>query len=116
VFAAEEDFGISVVEAQACGTPVICYGKGGVLDSVVNGETGVYFYHQSPESIVDGIRRFESLNPPLSAGAIHAQAKRFGAERFRKQFARYLSARWREHLARIGGPSPLIEKSLAMSA
>ncbi len=60
VFAAEEDFGITPVEALACGTPVIAYGRGGVTETVIEGEHGVYFDQQTPESLVDAIDRFES--------------------------------------------------------
>ncbi len=51
VFAAEEDFGISVVEAQACGTPVIAYGRGGIAGTVLDGETGVFFREQTTDSL-----------------------------------------------------------------
>lgn len=57
-----EDAGVVPMEAQACGTPVIAYGKGGVLDTVKNGETGVYFAEQTVESICDAIDRFASMH------------------------------------------------------
>ncbi|QDV66375.1 WbaZ-like glycosyltransferase [Rosistilla carotiformis] len=60
LFAAEEDFGIVPVEALACGTPVIAYGKGGVTESVIDGEHGVLYDEQTEESIVDAIERFEA--------------------------------------------------------
>ena len=63
VFAAEEDFGISVVEAQACGTPVIAFGRGGALESVIglplDRPTGVFFGEQTPESLLAAVGRFE---------------------------------------------------------
>ena len=63
VFAAEEDFGITPVEAQACGTPVITYGKGGATETVLdlNHEkpTGLFFKEQTVESIVEKINEFE---------------------------------------------------------
>jgi hypothetical protein len=52
VFAAEEDFGIAPVEAHACGTPVIAFGRGGATETVIDGETGVLFRQQTPEAIV----------------------------------------------------------------
>lgn len=116
VFAAEEDFGISVVEAQACGTPVICYGKGGVLDSVIDGETGIYFSQQTPESIVGAIRRFEGLPAALNPLKIRAQAQRFSPENFQNQLLPYVVARWKEHTARIAGTPPGAEETLAMTA
>lgn len=90
VFAAEEDFGIAPVEAQACGTPVITYGRGGATESVRGLEapepTGVFFEEQSVESIVTAVRRFEELQ--FSAAACRANAERFAAERFRAGFLR----------------------------
>ncbi len=116
VFAAEEDFGISVVEAQACGTPVICYGKGGVLDSVVDRETGVYFSDQSPEGIAGAIRRFEALKTPLDPFEIHARAQRFSPEQFQRRFQWHVMARWEEHCTRLRSGQAQPEEGFAMSA
>ena len=90
LFAAEEDFGISVVEAQACGTPVIAYGRGGVLETVIESAdprfgTGVFFREQSVEAIVDAVRRFEA-QPPFDPEVCRRNALRFTAERFRREF------------------------------
>jgi glycosyltransferase involved in cell wall biosynthesis len=115
IFAAEEDFGISVVEAQACGTPVICYGKGGVLDSVIDRETGIYFPEQSVESIVSAVERFEALTVPLSPFKIRAQAQRFSPEQFQNKFARNVALMWKEHCIHIRGMAQASE-GLAMSA
>ncbi len=117
VFAAEEDFGISPVEAQACGTPVICYGKGGVLDSVIDHSTGIYFREQTPESIVNAIRRFEALDSPLDPFEIRAQAERFNPQEFRNQFQSLVVAQWRRHCVRLANGAPRIaEETLAASA
>ena len=62
VFAAEEDFGIIPVEAQACGTPVIGFNKGGLKETVVDGKTGVLFNHQTTDSIIDAINHFETIS------------------------------------------------------
>ncbi|MEX3935098.1 glycosyltransferase family 4 protein [Paraburkholderia phymatum] len=91
VFAAEEDFGISVVEAQACGTPVIAYGRGGVLETVIDSSdprfgTGVFFYEQSIEAIVDTIKRFEA-RAPFDEEVCRLNAARFSVARFRQDFA-----------------------------
>jgi len=59
VFAAEEDFGIVPIEAQACGTPVIAFGKGGALETVIDNETGVFFNQQTEESIINAVQRLE---------------------------------------------------------
>ena len=61
IFAAEEDFGIGPVEAQAAGTPVIAYGKGGALETVIENETGIFFDEQTPESILAAVQRFENI-------------------------------------------------------
>jgi O-antigen biosynthesis alpha-1,3-mannosyltransferase len=86
LFAAEEDFGITVVEAQACGTPVICYGRGGVLDSVVAGKTGLFFNHQNPESIQRAVETFETIRESFDPRQIRSHAETFSTERFRREF------------------------------
>jgi glycosyltransferase involved in cell wall biosynthesis len=87
VFAAEEDFGIAPVEAQACGTPVIAFGRGGVAETVRGLDaaepTGVFYEEQTPQSLADAVRRFEALERPISAAACRANALRFRAELFR---------------------------------
>lgn len=88
LFAAEEDFGIVLAEAQACGTPVICFGAGGALDIVRDGKTGVFFPQQTPRSAASAIRRFESVEASLHAPAIRANAERFSAQSFREGFSR----------------------------
>ncbi len=85
VFAAQEDFGIMPVEAQACGTPVIAYGNGGASETVIDGLTGVHFSEQSEAAIVDAIERFEDLE--FRPEAVRDHAKRFGVKRFREQIA-----------------------------
>ncbi len=61
LFPGEEDFGIVPVEAQSSGRPVIAYGKGGVLDSVIDGKTGVFFKEQTVESLKEAINKFETM-------------------------------------------------------
>jgi glycosyltransferase involved in cell wall biosynthesis len=87
VFAAEEDFGISVVEAQACGTPVIAYGKGGVLETVLDASherpTGLFFDTQSTGSIIEAVETFELGHSMFSAADCRANAERFSIAHFR---------------------------------
>ena len=95
VFAAEEDFGISPVEAQACGTPVIAYGKGGVCESVRAAlhphPTGMFFNTQTPEALLATVALFEAMPPgTFDAHACRANAQRFGAERFRSALSQFV--------------------------
>lgn len=87
VFPAEEDFGIVPVEAMACGTPVIAYRRGGALDSVVDGKTGLFFDRQDPASLIQAILRFEEVEAQFRPGVIAGHAAKFSAARFREQFA-----------------------------
>lgn len=93
VFAAEEDFGISMLEAQACGTPVIAFGKGGALETISGLDsdepTGVFFQEQSAASIVEAISIFERHQDRFSAWACRKNAARFSVARFRSDFKRF---------------------------
>ncbi len=94
VFAAEEDFGIAPVEAQACGTPVIAYGKGGVLETVRGLEranpTGVFFDEQTACSLVRAVREFERQGQRISHRHCSAQAEHYSAAAFRERFRRHV--------------------------
>jgi glycosyltransferase involved in cell wall biosynthesis len=86
VFAAEEDFGILPVEAQACGTPVIAYGCGGVTETVRPGETGLFFHEQTADALAKAVRTFEAARDRFEPDVLRAQAERFAPERFRSAF------------------------------
>lgn len=103
VFAAEEDFGIAPVEAQACGTPVLAFGRGGVLESIVPGTTGLFFDEQTPQSIIEAIQAFEKIE--WDATAIRQNAENFSNRRFRDQFRRLVEREWAAfaHRQRGGG-------------
>jgi glycosyltransferase involved in cell wall biosynthesis len=99
VFAAEEDFGITPVEAQACGTPVIAFGKGGALETIRGLDnvqpTGVFFTEQSVPSLVDAVHLFEANMDRITPQACRANAMRFSQERFRKEFTEFVTAKYR---------------------
>lgn len=85
---AEEDFGIAMVEAQACGTPMLAFGRGGSRDIVRTPEeseapTGLLFTEQSPEALIEAVGRFEAMSV-FSADACRANAERFSAAHFRQ--------------------------------
>jgi len=84
IFAAEEDFGIVPVEALSCGTPVIAYGKGGVTESVIDGKHGVLFDHQTEDSLIDAIERFESKSGfgAFSPVELHERSLEFSNAKF----------------------------------
>ncbi len=96
VFPGVEDFGIVPVEAMACGKPVIAYAAGGVLESVVNGSTGILFDEQTSEGLRRAIRTFESCEAQFDPGALRQHAMRFSEQRFKDQFRTFLTAKLRE--------------------
>jgi glycosyltransferase involved in cell wall biosynthesis len=95
VFAAEEDFGIVPVEAQACGTPVIAFGKGGVLETVAEGKTGVFFKEQTAQSLKEGILYFETLK--FIPKEIREHALQFSKERFGIEIKAFVDEKYQEH-------------------
>lgn len=101
VFAAEEDFGITPIEAQACGTPVIAFGKGGALETVrgltAAKPTGLFFDEQTPESLMEAVIQFEQTGATrIQAQACRENAERFSSQRFRQEFSDFVTARWSE--------------------
>jgi glycosyltransferase involved in cell wall biosynthesis len=96
IFAADEDFGITPIEAQSCGTPVIAYGKGGILETVIENVTGVFFRQQTMEELEEGIARFEKNRDRFDCANIRKNAERFSKERFKREFADFVRARQEE--------------------
>ena len=90
VFAADEDFGIVPVEAQACGTPVIAYGKGGALETVVPDKTGLFFEQQTVSALIETVNRFEKLSHSFDATLVRKHAERFGISSFRDNFSAFI--------------------------
>ncbi len=88
VFAAIEDFGIVPIEAQSCGTPVIAFGKGAVRETLIEGETGLFFGEQTVSSICQAVERFEQRQ--WDPKACRAQAERFSLPRFQTEYRNWV--------------------------
>ena len=105
IFAAEEDFGIAPVEAQACGTPVIAFAGGGALETVRGLDqarpTGLFFEAQTAEAIAAAVLRFETEGRAIAAEDCRANAQAFSAERFRSAYVRQISDAWARHGGRV---------------
>jgi glycosyltransferase involved in cell wall biosynthesis len=91
IFPGIEDFGMTAVEAQACGKPVICYGGGGVTESVLDGETGLYFRPQEPEALAEAVERAERR--VWDAAQIRRHSLQFSRSQFRVRMEAFLRAR-----------------------
>ena len=89
VFPAEEEFGIAPLEAMAAGRPVIAYGRGALAETVVDGVTGLLFHEQTPEALIDALRRFEVTG--WSSEKIRAHALRFGEARFQAEMGAFVA-------------------------
>jgi len=93
LFCGEEDFGLVPVEVQSSGRPVIAYARGGACETVLDGQTGVGFHEQTPQSVLDAIERFERASDRLwPPDRIRRHAQQFDAGHFRNRFTRFL--RW----------------------
>jgi glycosyltransferase involved in cell wall biosynthesis len=106
IYASEEDFGIAMVEAQAAGCPVIAYGKGAALETVCEGETGLYFQQQSTDSLIDAVRRFERQAGSFNPRASIMNARRFNKERFKGEFKAFI-----DNVETAEIPEPLLMES-----
>lgn len=106
VFAAEEDFGILPVEAQACGTPVIAFNRGGARETVRGpGDerpTGLFFDVQSAAAIAEAVGRFDATCMNIDPADCRSNAERFSAERFRVEVVEFVERAWREFASTAG--------------
>ncbi|WP_224999731.1 glycosyltransferase family 4 protein [Cesiribacter sp. SM1] len=100
IFAAEEDFGIIPVEAQACGTPVIAFGKGGSLETVSAPDTGVFFYEQTAKAIGEAVKVFEASKVSFDPIKIRAHAEKFSSQRFEKQVEEYIAIKYQDFITK----------------
>lgn len=97
VFAADEDFGMIPIEAQSCGTPVIAYGHGGSLETVNGGKTGLFFYEQTPEAIVEAVNKFEAMgSQPFAPADCRQWAEGFSEERFKREIKEFVEEKYED--------------------
>lgn len=95
VFPGFEDFGITPVQAQACGRPVIAYAAGGALDTVMDGKTGMHFHEQSVEALMDALTRFDASD--YDPATIRQHALQFDSEIFEQKITAYVQQAWKDY-------------------
>lgn len=92
IFAGEEDFGITPLEAMASGRPVIAYGKGGALETVVKNKTGVFFYNQTCEALIKAIKEFENMT--FNKVEIRKHAEEFDESKFKQKIKSFMEEKY----------------------
>lgn len=93
IFPQEEDFGLVPLEVQACGRPVIAYRGGGVLESVVEGVTGSFFYPQTSQALIKAVKKFKSKD--YESTQCRESAEKFNKEKFKKKFKKTVEREWK---------------------
>lgn len=96
IYPNEEDFGIVPVETMAHGTPVIAFGKGGLTETVIDGETGLFFFQQSPSAINRAVEKFENMN--FDGSAIKKRAQEFSSETFDEKILQLVKKAYQHHV------------------
>jgi len=92
----EEDYGITPLEAQASGRPVIAYGAGGALETVVEGTTGIFFHEQTPEALIEALKSFDAKQfDPI---VIRRHALNFDKDAFKQEVSRFVQEKYKEHI------------------
>lgn len=95
----EEDFGINALEAQACGIPVVSYARGGALETVISGETGVFFNDLSVDSLSGALDKLESVN--FNKETIRSHAQKFSRENFKENISAFLLKKWNDFTSQM---------------
>jgi len=104
IFPGVEDFGIVPLEAQACGKPVIAFGEGGALETIVpldknignSNATGLFFYEQTAESLANAVARFEDVQGQFNCQAIRGNAELFDRAIFKDRIKEYIEKKYKE--------------------
>ncbi len=99
IFPGEEDFGITPVEAQAAGRPVLAYGAGGCLESVIPGLTGEFFLPQTAEALAQAVREFDAGK--YDQDTIRRHAQRFDREQFKQRIYEFVTEKYKEFSSRF---------------
>jgi len=103
IFPQEEDFGIVPLEAMAAGRPVIAYRGGGAVETVVDGETGVFFERQDAQSLMEAVRDFDAGR--FDSRSLRKHAEDFNASVFKQRISRFVNTAWNNFQAGIGTPA-----------
>lgn len=97
IFPGEEDFGITPVEVQACGRPVVAYGKGGALETVVQGETGIFFYNQNTGNLIEAVKKFENNADEFCIDNIRKNALTFSEDTFKEKIKNFVLEKYKRY-------------------
>jgi glycosyltransferase involved in cell wall biosynthesis len=93
IFPQEEDFGIVALEAMASGKPIIAFNKGGALETVIEGKTGIFFKEQNVKALEEAIKKFDAKN--FDSKTIRDHALEFDKEKFKEKIKKFVEAEWR---------------------
>lgn len=104
IFPGREDFGIVPVEAMSCGKPVIAYGRGGALDSVIDGVTGIFFNEPTADSLAEAIRKLRLAD--FDPNAIRRHAESFDVDVFRRKMSKFIAEMQDQHRSQYRMPEP----------